>query len=108
MKNLTEIINEANVPQWKNDQYLIIGAIDGEKSDINDYVSFKDITNPKWLIPVLFGEDNEEYQDDWMKEYADEIIEKIKKEKDNKDFSLCYQGDSGYIVIFKGTAIVEM
>ncbi len=108
MKNLTEIISEANVPEWHDNQYLIVGAFVGEKPHINDYVSYKDITNAKWLIPVLFGEDNEDQQDDWMKEYADEIIEKIQKEKDNKDFSLCYQGDGGYIMIFKGTAIVDM
>lgn len=108
MKTIKDIISEANVPQWKNNQYLIISAIEGENAHIKDYVSYKDITNVKWLIPVLFGESKEEQQDDWMKEYANEIIEKIIKEKDNKDFSLCYQGDSGYILIIKGTAILEM
>ncbi len=108
MKTIKDIISEANVSQWKNDQYLIIGAIEGEKAHIKDYVSYKDITNAKWLIPVLFGESKEEYQDDWMKEYANEIIEKIQKEKDKKDFSLCYQGDSGYILIVKGTGIIDM
>ena len=108
MKTIKDIISEANVPQWKNNQYLIISAIEGENAHIKDYVSYKDITNTKWLIPVLFGESKEEQQDDWMKEYANEIIEKIIKEKDNKDFSLCYQGDSGYILIIKGTAILEM
>ena len=108
MKTIKDIIAEANVPRWKNDQYLIIGAFINEKVHIKDYVSYKDITNTKWLIPVLFGEAKEEYQEDWMKEYAAEIVEKIKKEKDNKNFSLCYQGDSGYILIIKGTAIVEM
>ena len=108
MKTIKDIISEANVPQWKNNQYLIISAIVGENAHIKDYVSYKDITNAKWLIPVLFSESKEERQDDWMKEYANEIIEKIIKEKDNKDFSLCYQGDSGYILIVKGTAILEM
>ncbi len=108
MKTINDIVLEANAPQWKNNQYLIISAIEGENAHIKDYVSYKDITNAKWLIPVLFGEAKEEYQEDWMKEYAAEIVEKIKKEKDKKDFSLCYYGDSGYILITKGSNIIEM
>jgi hypothetical protein len=85
-----------------------IQQLRNEKSHIKDYVSYEKVTNVKWLIPVLFGEAKEEYQEDWMKEYAAEIVEKIKKEKDKKDFSLCYYGDSGYILITKGSNIIEM
>ena len=108
MKTINDIVLEANAPKWKDNQYLIIGAFINEKSHIKDYVSYEKITNVKWLIPVLFGEAKEEYQEDWMKEYGAEIVEKIKKEKDKKDFSLCYYGDSGYILITKGSNITEM
>lgn len=96
MKNLTEIINEAN-QNYKDDQYIIIHSIAGEESD-HRWVKLSQINDEKFLCKTLFNTPWKD-RDDWMEEDTKEIIEEVKKRGDKE--AILYQGDAGFIVIFK-------
>ena len=96
MKNLTEIISEAR-QDYDNDQYVIIHAIPGENSDVK-WVKLSQINDEKFLCKALFSTPWKD-RDDWMEEDCKDIIEKVKKRGDKE--AIVYQGDAGFIVIFK-------
>ena len=100
MKDIKDIINEAR-HDYDNDQYVIIHAIPGKNSEVYSYVKWvklSQINDEKFLCKALFNTPWED-RDDWMESDSKDIIKQVKKRGDKE--AIVYQGDAGFIVIFK-------
>ena len=97
MKNLTEIINESNQKKYRDDLYVIVHSIAGEES-YHDSFRLSQINDEKFLCKALFNTPWKD-RDDWMDLDSKDIIEQVKKRGDKE--AIVYQGDAGFIVIFK-------
>ena len=96
MKDIKDIINETK-HNYKEDQYVIIHSIAGEKSS-DTWVKLSQINDEKFLCKTLFNTSWED-RDEWMEEDTKDIIKSVKERGDKEP--LVYQGDAGFIVIFK-------